>query len=76
MNYFCGLPEVIKSGNNLVSDWFDAILKWQKFTVGAALPPVIVFGGEGGNERQGCRVVRWRELSGLGSNVVLRLLWL
>jgi hypothetical protein len=36
---------------------FDAIHKWQKFAVGAALPPVIVFGGKGGYECQGCRRV-------------------
>lgn len=27
------------------------------------LPPMIVFGGEGAYERQGCRVLGWRELA-------------
>lgn len=56
----------IKSGSTFTSDWPDAILKWQKFASDAALPPVIVFGRDGGYERQGCRVLGWRELQGLG----------
>ncbi|MBK7003435.1 MAG: ATP-binding protein [Rhodoferax sp.] len=55
----------IKSGSTFAPDWPDAILKWQKFSADASLPPVIVYGGEGGYERQGCRVMGWRELQGL-----------
>lgn len=55
----------IKSGSTFAPDWPDAILKWQKFSADAGLPPVIVYGGEGGYERQGCRVMGWRELQGL-----------
>jgi hypothetical protein len=55
----------IKSGSTFASDWPDAIQKWQKFASDAALPPVIVYGGDGGYERQGCRVIGWRELQGL-----------
>lgn len=66
----------VKSGSTFASDWPDAILKWQKFALDAALPPVIVYGGDGGYERQGCRVVVWRELQGLGLYMVIRLLWL
>lgn len=62
MNYFCELPSRIKSGSTFASDWLDAILKWQKFSSDATLPPVIVFGGQGDYARQGCRGVGWREL--------------
>jgi hypothetical protein len=29
------------------------------------MPPVIVYGGDGYYERQGCRVVGWREMQSL-----------
>jgi uncharacterized protein len=52
----------IKSGSTFASDWPDAIHRWQKFATDAAHTPVIVYGGEGAYERQGCRVLGWREL--------------
>jgi len=55
----------VKSGSTFAADWPDAIQKWQKFAVGETLAPVIVYGGEGGFERQGCRVMGWRGLHGL-----------
>jgi predicted AAA+ superfamily ATPase len=55
----------IKSGSTFASDWPDAIHKWQKFAAEEVLPPVIVYGGEGNYERQGCRAVGWRELKSL-----------
>ena len=59
-----GLQAVeIKSGATFASDWPDAIAKWQGFAKDEALPPVIVFGGEGAYQRQGCQVLGWRELS-------------
>ena len=54
----------IKSGSTFASDWPDAIHRWQKFATGEARTPVIVYGGEGAYERQGCRVIGWRELHG------------
>jgi hypothetical protein len=51
----------IKSGATFASDWPDAPLKWQKLAGEDALPPRIVFGGEGQYERQGCTVSGWRE---------------
>lgn len=61
-----GLQAVeIKSGSTFASDWPDAIHKWKKFAADEALPPVIVYGGEGDYERQACRVIGWRELQGL-----------
>ena len=67
-----GLQAVeIKSGSTFASDWPDAILKWKKGAAAqeasdSVLRPVIVYGGEGDYERQGCRVVGWRELQGFG----------
>jgi predicted AAA+ superfamily ATPase len=59
-----GLQAVeIKSGATFASDWPDAIAKWQGFAKDEALPPTIVFGGEGGYQRQGCQVLGWRELA-------------
>ena len=52
----------IKSGSTFASDWPAAARKWQSFAGSEALPPMIVFGGTGGFEREGCRVVGWREL--------------
>ena len=51
----------IKSGSTFASDWPEAIGKWRKFAIDAARMPLIVYGGEGAYERQGCRVLDWRE---------------
>lgn len=53
----------IKSGSTFASDWPAAIKKWQVFAPQEALSPIIVYGGEGSHERQGCRVLGWREFS-------------
>ena len=61
-----GLQAVeIKSGSTFASDWPAATLKWQKLAGEEALPPVIVYGGKGGHDREGCRVMGWRELAEL-----------
>ncbi len=54
----------IKSGSTFASDWPEAIGRWRKFAIDAARMPLIVYGGEGAYERQGCRVIGWRELQG------------
>jgi uncharacterized protein len=60
-----GLQAVeIKSGTTFARDWPAAARKWSEFTGGEALPPAIVYGGEGRFEREGCTVLGWRELSG------------
>lgn len=57
-----GLQAVeIKSGATFASDWPGAITKWQVFAKEEALPPMIVYGGEGSYQRQGCQVLGWRE---------------
>ena len=55
----------IKAGSTFASDWPEAIGRWRKFAIGAARMPLIVYGGEGAYERQGCRVIGWREIQGL-----------
>lgn len=60
-----GLQAVeVKSGATFSADWPDAVHKWVSFSGGLAAQPAIVFGGEGRYERQGCRVLGWRELAG------------
>ena len=59
-----GLQAVeIKSGTTFASDWPQAIAKWQGFTNEETLPPLVVFGGNGAYERQGCKVLGWQELA-------------
>ena len=59
-----GLQAVeIKAGSTFAGDWPAAALKWAQWAGAEALPPLIVYGGEGAFERQGCRVVGWRELA-------------
>lgn len=52
----------IKSGSTFASDWPIAARKWRTFAGDEALPPIIVYGGKGGYDREVCRVVGWREL--------------
>lgn len=53
----------IKSGSTFATDWPDAIAKWNSFAKEDKLAPMIVFGGDGAFQRQGCSVVGWRELA-------------
>lgn len=60
-----GLQAVeVKSGTTFSADWPVAVQKWTAFAGGLAAQPAIVFGGQGRYERQGCRVLGWRELAG------------
>ena len=52
----------IKSGSTFASDWPAAVHKWQRFAGAEVLPPIIMFGGNGDFEREGCRAVGWREM--------------
>ena len=57
-----GLQAVeIKSGATFASDWPNTPLKWRKLAGNDALPPHIIFGGEGSYTRQDCAVIGWRE---------------
>lgn len=56
-------PVEIKSGATFSGDWTAALRKLSALFGDAALPPGIVFGGEGQYEREGCRVVGWQGLA-------------
>jgi hypothetical protein len=53
----------IKSGATFASDWAQAARKWAGFAGSEALPPIIVYGGEGRFARQNCEVLGWREFA-------------
>jgi predicted AAA+ superfamily ATPase len=60
----------IKSGSTFATDWPTAIKKWQGLVQQEPaqasqqpLQPIIIYGGEGNHERQGCQVLGWQELS-------------
>lgn len=59
-----GLQAVeIKSGVTFASDWLRGPEKWLSFAGAEALPPLLVFGGEGAYQRGSCQVMGWRELA-------------
>jgi len=57
------MPVEIKSGSTFSSDWTAALRKLSALFGDAALPPGIVYGGEGQYEREGCRVIGWQVLA-------------
>jgi len=57
------MPVEIKSGATFSSDWIAALRKQSALFGDAALPPGIVYGGDGQYERDGCRVVGWQALA-------------
>lgn len=56
-------PVEIKSGQTYAADWPAAARRWQALAGDRALAPIIVYGGDAGFEREGCRVVSWRQLA-------------
>jgi predicted AAA+ superfamily ATPase len=59
-----GLQAVeIKSGVTFASDWLKGPEKWLSFAESEALPPLLVFGGQGAYQRGNCRVMGWAELA-------------
>jgi predicted AAA+ superfamily ATPase len=57
------MPVEIKSGSTFSSDWTAALRKLSALFGDAALPPGIVYGGEGQYVREGCQVVGWQALA-------------
>ena len=55
----------IKSGATFASDWLVAAHQWRKFAGKEALPPAIVYGGDGNYVREDCQVAGWRDLRNL-----------
>ena len=56
-------PVEIKSGATFSGDWTTALRKLSALFGDAALPPGIIFGGEGLYEREGCRIAGWQALA-------------
>ena len=56
-------PVEIKSGATFSGDWTAALRKLSALFGDAALPPGVIYGGEGQYEREGCRVAGWRALA-------------
>jgi uncharacterized protein len=56
----------IKSGSTFSNDWTVALRKLSALFGDAALPPGIVYGGEGQYERDGCHVAGWQALAEKG----------
>jgi len=56
-------PVEIKSGTTFSSDWATTLRKLSALFGDAALPPGIIYGGDGQYEREGCRVVGWQALA-------------
>ena len=57
------VPIEIKSGATFSGDWTVAVRKLSVLFGDAALPPNIVYGGDGQYERDGCRVLGWQALA-------------
>jgi len=53
----------IKSGATFVGDWLDAVRKWTNFAGDAALPPWIIYGGIEGYQREGAKVLSWKDIA-------------
>jgi hypothetical protein len=59
-----GLQAVeIKSGTTFAADWVQPVRRWADGVGGDALPPWLIYGGEGRYARQGCEVTGWREFA-------------
>jgi predicted AAA+ superfamily ATPase len=56
-------PVEVKSGTTFAADWLRSPQRWAALAGADALPPIIVYGGDVSFEREGCRVVGWRDLA-------------
>lgn len=56
-------PVEVKSGTTFAADWLRSAQRWAALAGADALPPIIVYGGEVSFEREGCRVIGWRDLA-------------
>jgi uncharacterized protein len=53
----------IKSGSTFASDWPQALHKWATLAGPQVRQPMVVYGGSGQYQRQGCLAVGWRDFS-------------
>jgi hypothetical protein len=56
-------PVEIKSGATFASDWIGPLRRWAALGGNDSLPPWIIYGGSKSYEREGCRVIGWRQLA-------------
>jgi hypothetical protein len=56
-------PVEIKSGATFSGDWISGLRKLTTLFGDAALPPKIVYGGDGQYEHEGCQVAGWHALA-------------
>jgi predicted AAA+ superfamily ATPase len=56
------LPVEIKSGQTFNTDFLAGLHKWTRLAGAAALPPVLVYGGDDNMTRQGVTVQSWRQI--------------
>lgn len=52
-----------KSGSTFASDWLSGLKRWQALGAESAEQPWIIYGGGESFERQGARVLSWRDLA-------------
>lgn len=59
-----GLQAVeVKSGATFASDWTGPVQRWRQLAGAHTRLPMVVHGGAGQFERQGCLAVGWREFA-------------
>lgn len=60
-------PIEIKSGATVASDWLRGVLRWSELADGAAATPILVYGGDEAQTRQGVKVTPWREIDSIAN---------
>lgn len=63
------VPIEAKSGETLVSDFFTSLRRWSELAGRAAAPGWLVYGGGQEQQRQGCRVLSWSDITSLEAAV-------
>ena len=56
------MPVEIKSSQTFNTDFLAGLHKWTRLAGAAALPPVLVYGGDENMTRQGVTVQSWRQI--------------
>jgi len=57
------MPVEIKSSQTFTSDFLAGLHKWTRLAGAAALPPVLVYGGDDNMIRQGVTVQSWKQIN-------------
>ena len=56
------MPVEIKSSQTFTTDFLTGLHKWTRLAGAAALPPVLVYGGDDNMTRQGVTVQSWKQI--------------